>query len=69
MKASEVRELSADEMRRKVDELEEELFNLKFQLEIGQLENSAKLKQTKRDIARVRTIIRQRELEPEQQEE
>jgi len=69
MKASEVRELSADEMHRKVDELEEELFNLKFQLEIGQLENSAKLKQTKRDIARVRTIIRQRELEPEQQEE
>ena len=60
MKASEVRELSADEMRRKVDELEEELFNLKFQLEIGQLENSAKLKQTKREIARVRTIIRER---------
>ena len=69
MKASEVRELSADEMRRKVGELEEELFNLKFQLEIGQLENSAKLTQTKREIARVRTIIRERELEPEQQEE
>jgi large subunit ribosomal protein L29 len=69
MKTSEVRDLSADEMRRKVTELEEELFNLKFQLEIGQLENAQKLKQIKRDIARVNTIIRERELEPEQQEE
>jgi len=59
MKASEIRELSREEMQRKVDDLREELFNLNFQHETGQLENSQKLKQTKRDIARIRTIMRE----------
>ncbi len=57
MKASEIRELSMEEKHRKLDDLTEELFNLHFQHEIGQLENSSKIKQTKRDIARVKTVI------------
>ena len=57
MKVSEIRELSSEEMQRKVNELKEELFNLRFQHEVGQLENSQKMKQTKRDIARVQTVI------------
>lgn len=62
MKASEVRELSLEEMHRKVTDLKEELFNLRFQDEIGQLENPQKMKQTKRDIARIKTVIRESEL-------
>jgi len=62
MKASEIRVLSAEEMLRKVDDLKQELFNLRFQHETGQLENPQKMKQTKRDIARVKTIIKQFEL-------
>ena len=69
MKAGEVRDLSVDEMHQKVADLEEELFNLKFQLEIGQLENVQKLKKTKQEIARVKTIIREKQLEPESREE
>jgi large subunit ribosomal protein L29 len=59
MKVSEIRELEPEEMQRKVDDLREELFNLRFQHGTGQLENSQKLKQTKRDIARLKTIIRE----------
>lgn len=62
MKASEVRELSLEEMHRKVADLKEELFNLRFQDEVGQLENPQKMKQTKRDIARIKTVIRESEL-------
>jgi large subunit ribosomal protein L29 len=61
MKASEIRALSDGEMLRKVDDLKQELFNLRFQHETGQLENPQKMKQTKRDIARVKTIIKQLE--------
>ena len=59
MKASEIRALTVEEMLRKVDDLKQELFNLRFQHETGQLENPQKMKQTKRDIARVKTIIKQ----------
>ena len=62
MKVSEIRELSLDEMQRKVEELKQELFNLRFQHEIGQLESPQKIKQTKRRIARVLTVLREREL-------
>ena len=65
MKASEIKNLSMEEMLRKLDDLKEELFNLRFQHETGQLENPQKMKQTKRDIARVKTIIRQFELNNE----
>ena len=62
MKASEIRDLNMEEMHRKLTDLKQELFNLRFQHETGQLENSQKMKQTKRDIARVKTIINQYEL-------
>jgi len=52
-------------MLRKLGDLKEELFNLRFQHETGQLENPQKIKQAKRDIARVKTIIKQSELNNE----
>jgi large subunit ribosomal protein L29 len=58
MNASEIRELTVDEMQRKLTDLKQELFNLRFQHEIGQLENPRKLKQTKQDVARLQTVIR-----------
>jgi len=61
LKASEIREMSLDEMQRKAADLKEGLFNLRFQHEIGQLENPMKMKQTKRDIARIKTIIKESE--------
>jgi large subunit ribosomal protein L29 len=51
--------MNLEEMQRKVSDLKEELFNLRFQHEIGQLENPNKMKQTRRDIAQVKTIIRE----------
>jgi large subunit ribosomal protein L29 len=65
MNAREIREMTADEMRRKVTDLKQELFNLRFQLEIGQLENRAKIQQTKQDIARLLTVIREVSLNPQ----
>ena len=59
MKASEIRDMNPDEMHRKVAELKEELFNLRFQHGIGQLENPQRMKQAKRDIARLKTIIKE----------
>jgi large subunit ribosomal protein L29 len=57
MKASEIRDMTLDEMEIKVSDLKEELFNLRFQHEIGQLENPQRMKQAKKDIARMETII------------
>ena len=65
MKASEIKDLSMEEMLRKLDDLKEGLFNLRFQHETGQLENPQKMKQAKRDIARVKTFIKQSELNNE----
>jgi len=59
MKASEIRDMNPDEMHRKAVDLKEELFNLRFQHSIGQLENPQRMKQTKRDIARLKTIIKE----------
>jgi large subunit ribosomal protein L29 len=59
MKASEIRDMSAQERESKIGDLKQELFNLRFQHGIGQLENPQKMKQTKRDIARLKTIIRE----------
>jgi len=58
MNASEIRELTVDEMQRKLSDLKQELFNLRFQHEIGQLDNPRKIKQTKQDVARLQTVIR-----------
>ena len=57
MKASEFRELSVEELEVKVKELAEAFFNLKFQHATGQLDNTAQLKRTRRDIARVKNVL------------
>jgi large subunit ribosomal protein L29 len=57
MKMSEISDMSREELGTKEKELKEALFNLRFQKEVGQLENPQKIKQTKRDIARVKTVI------------
>ena len=62
MKAKELHELTVDELNTKLKELKEELFNLRFRHAIGQLENPAALKNCKKDIAKVNTILREREL-------
>lgn len=62
MKVSEIKELSPEERQAKLDDLREEVFNLRFQHEIGQLENPKKIMQTRADIARVRTVTRELEL-------
>jgi len=59
MKTSEIREMNPEERLQKLTDLKEELFNLRFQLEIGQIENPNKIKQTKVDIARIKTIIKE----------
>jgi large subunit ribosomal protein L29 len=60
MRARELRELSIDELRQKEKDLNEELFNLRFQYATGQLENIMRMTQVKRDIARTMTIIREK---------
>lgn len=64
MKASEVRELSSEEIRQKIGESIEELFNLRFQHATDQLENPMRMGDVKQDIARMKTILRERELTP-----
>ncbi len=62
MKARELRELSIPELKEKLSELREELFNLRFQKSIHKLENPMRIRQVKRDIARILTILREKEL-------
>ncbi len=62
MKAEELRGLSTVELKEKLRELREELFNLRFQKSIHQLENPMRIREVKRDIARVLTVIREKEL-------
>jgi len=62
MKASELRELSLDELLEKERSVKQELFNLRFQKATGQLGNTAMISKTKRDLARVKTVIREREI-------
>lgn len=62
MKASELRELSANELQNKLKDLKAELFNLRFQHAINQLENPLRLKVVRKDIARVQTILKENEL-------
>lgn len=59
MKAKEIREMNVDEMNRKITDLKEELFNFRFQHGSGQLENTKLIGKTKRDIARLKTILRE----------
>jgi large subunit ribosomal protein L29 len=61
-KPSELRELDDDELESRLREAKEELFNLRFQHVTGQLDNYARLGQLKRDIARISTLLREREI-------
>ena len=61
-KAAEVRDLADDQLVQRLAETKQELFNLRFQLVTGQLDNYARLGQVKRDIARAETLLRQREI-------
>ena len=61
MKANELRDMSAAELTKKLAELKEELFNLRFQHAINQLENPGRIETVKKDIARVKTILRANE--------
>jgi large subunit ribosomal protein L29 len=60
MKAREFRDLSEEELKNKEEEVKDQLFKLKFQHTLGQLENEMKLKNLKRDIARIKTILREK---------
>lgn len=62
MKVNKLRDLTVEELERKVDNLKEELFNLRFQMATGQLENPMRIKEVKKDIARAKTILREREI-------
>ena len=62
MKASEYRERTLEELRQMVEDLRQDVFNLKFQHATGQLDDVSKLTQTKRSLARVKTVIREHEL-------
>jgi large subunit ribosomal protein L29 len=62
MKVKDIRDMSANELDQKLMGLKDELFNLRFQLATGQLENPMRIKEVKKTIARIKTIQREREL-------
>jgi large subunit ribosomal protein L29 len=62
MRAKALQELNDAELAQRLEEAKEEQFNLRFQLATGQLENSARINQVRRYIARIRTLIREREI-------
>lgn len=64
MKSRDIWEMTPDEIRNKLDDAHAELFNLRFQFSIGQMQNSARLGQVRRDIARLSTILRAKQLQP-----
>jgi large subunit ribosomal protein L29 len=64
-KAAELRELPEDELVARIEAAKEELFNLRFQLATGQLDNTARLKEVRHDVARIATVLREREIEQE----
>jgi large subunit ribosomal protein L29 len=63
MKARELREMTVDELRQELENMYEELFNLRFQLSTNQLTNYNRIEHVKRDIARAKTILREREMQ------
>lgn len=60
MKLNELRDLSAEELGGKVAELDQEMFNLRFQLHTGHLENTARIAEVRKEIARVKTVLREK---------
>lgn len=65
MKASEIKFMSDPELETKLAELKQELFNLRFQLAVNQLDNPTRIKAVKKDIARIKTVQRERQLTAE----
>jgi len=65
MKISEIRNLSVEDLKNKLKDLKSELFNLRFQLAVNHLENPMRIKAVRKDIARVQTVIREKELSEE----
>jgi large subunit ribosomal protein L29 len=61
VKAEKIREMSAAELKSKERELQEQLFRLRFQKSIGQLDNGGKMRETRREIARVKTILKEKQ--------
>ena len=61
MKAAEIRDMDTEELHSRISELKEELFNLRFQLATGQLDNHRRMKDVRREVARIRTILRERD--------
>ena len=66
MKITEIRELSAAELNEKLADCKKELFNLRFQLAINQLENPMRIRAVRKDIAKINTVLRELELKNEQ---
>jgi large subunit ribosomal protein L29 len=62
LKVSEIKELGREEIQTKLDETKEELFNLRFQNATGQLDNYKRIRELKRDVARIKTILREQEI-------
>ncbi|MCH8985155.1 MAG: 50S ribosomal protein L29 [Acidobacteria bacterium] len=69
MKIAELTDLTYDELGEKLGESKEELFNLRFQLATNQLDNTARMGQVKKDIARIRTVMSQQELDAWQRQQ
>jgi large subunit ribosomal protein L29 len=63
VKASELRDLTADELAARLTEAKEELFNLRFQMATGQLDNTARLGEVRREVARIASVLREQEIE------
>ena len=63
MKINKIREMSSEELAKELEELKKELFKLRFSLATNGLDNPLKIKEVKRDIAKINTVLRQRELE------
>lgn len=69
MKAQEIQAMTSDELAQELDDVYEELFNLRFQFSTGRLKNFNRLTELKRDIARLKTVMRERELEQVREEQ
>lgn len=62
MKASEIKDLSPEELKSKLSDLDKERFNLRFQLAMGDIENPVRIRDVKRDIARIKTVLKEKEI-------
>ncbi len=62
MRANELRDMTDDELKHRLEELQQERFNLRFQMASRQLENTGRIREVRRDIARIMTVLREREL-------